>query len=68
MLGSEGEMDTEHSIYPVPFLVIDNRFSNNPQVLPTGKLGDIAPTILALMGIEIPSVMTGKNLIIDMIT
>jgi 2,3-bisphosphoglycerate-independent phosphoglycerate mutase len=67
MLGPDGEMDTEHSTYPVPLLVIDKRFEGNPITLPVGKLGDVATTILALMGITPPSVMTGKNLLVDLL-
>lgn len=67
MLGPDGEMDTEHSTYPVPLLIINKQFEGKPQVLPTGKLGDVAPTILSLLHITIPPVMTGKNLLIDMV-
>jgi 2,3-bisphosphoglycerate-independent phosphoglycerate mutase len=66
MLSEEGEMDTEHSTFPVPFIIIDHVFDNNPAVLPTGKLGDIAPTLLAFKGLAIPSEMTGKNLLADL--
>lgn len=67
MLGPEGEIDTEHSTYPVPLLVIDKQFEAKSLTLPSGKLGDIAPTILALMGLPIPPVMTGKNLLVDIL-
>ena len=56
-----GEPDTEHSIYPVPFIVV--RKDLKPMVLPMGKLADIAPTILYLMKIDIPSYFTGNVLI-----
>lgn len=65
MLGSGGEMDTEHSTFPVPFIMVNNSYQGNPQHLPKGKLGDIAPTILSLMNIPIPPEMTGKNLMAD---
>lgn len=65
MLGPDGEMDTEHSTFPVPFIIIDHIFDNYPAVLPTGKLADIAPTVLALKGLPVPSQMTGKNLLAD---
>jgi 2,3-bisphosphoglycerate-independent phosphoglycerate mutase len=67
MLGSEGEMDTEHSTYPVPFIIIDKRFDGKSVTIPSGKLGDVAPTILGIMGIPIPSAMTGKNLMVDLL-
>lgn len=67
MLGPEGEMDTEHSIYPVPLIVINKQLEGKEYTIPAGKLGDIAPTILGLLQIPIPEVMTGKNLLIDLI-
>lgn len=67
MLGEEGEMDTEHSIYPVPLIVINKQLEGKEYTIPSGKLGDVAPTILGLLQIPIPEVMTGKNLLIDLI-
>jgi 2,3-bisphosphoglycerate-independent phosphoglycerate mutase len=66
MLGPNGEMDTEHSTYPVPFIMIDQNLSNYPHSLPKGKLGDIAPTILTYRKLTIPAAMTGKNLLADL--
>jgi 2,3-bisphosphoglycerate-independent phosphoglycerate mutase len=66
MLGPNGEMDTEHSTYPVPFIMIDANLSSYPHMLPKGKLGDIAPTILSFRTLKIPSEMTGKNLLADL--
>lgn len=66
MLGTNGEMDTEHSTFPVPFMVIDERFQGYPTMLPAGKLADVAPTILHLAHIQPPSTMTGKNLLADL--
>lgn len=65
MLGPGGEVDTEHSTFPVPFVVIDQEFTSYPTTLPAGKLGDIAPSILAIKNIPIPSEMTGNNLLAD---
>ncbi len=65
MLGSDGKMDTEHSKFPVPFIMVNNSYQGYPQSLPKGKLGDIAPTILSHMNIPIPPEMTGKNLLAD---
>lgn len=67
MLGVSGEMDTEHSTFPVPFIMINTNFQGNPHTLPKGILGDIAPTILAHMNLAIPPEMTGKNLLADFI-
>lgn len=58
-----GEVDTEHSIYPVPLLVIGQQFANRPVMLPTGILADIAPTMLKILGIPKPDSMTGRALV-----
>lgn len=58
-----GEIDTEHNISPVPFMVVANEFTANPQTLTSGILADVAPTILSLLGLNIPSQMTGRNLL-----
>jgi len=63
MLNTIGGIDTEHSIYPVPFIVVNKQFTGKNIEIPTGKLGDIAPTILGLLNIPIPEVMTGNNLL-----
>jgi 2,3-bisphosphoglycerate-independent phosphoglycerate mutase len=57
-----GEVDTEHSIYPVPLLIIGPQFANNPVMLPSGILADVAPTMLDIMGIKKPDTMTGRAL------
>ncbi len=56
-----GEPFTAHTANPVPFYLIDDRFKGAR--LREGILGDIAPTGLFLMGLEIPKEMTGKVLI-----
>lgn len=66
MLDPGGQMDTEHSTFPVLFIMIDHVFDNHPMTLPTGKLSDIAPTILSHMHIPVPAEMTGNNLLADM--
>jgi len=58
-----GAVDTEHSNYPVPLLIIGNQFAQNPTMLPTGILADVAPTLLKLMGITPPENMTGRPLL-----
>ncbi len=60
-----GAVDTEHSTYPVPFLIIGKQFLNRNTVLPTGILADIAPTMLTIMGIKKPESMTGRSLLHD---
>ncbi len=64
MINNEtGEIDTEHSIYPVPFLIIGPQYQNQAKALPSGILADIAPTILHIMDIPKPEGMTGRVLI-----
>ncbi len=58
-----GEIDTEHSIYPVPLLIIGKQFANKPTMLPTGILADVAPTMLSILGIKKPDSMTGRALV-----
>lgn len=59
-----GGVDTKHSTNPVPFIVVDKRFDSRGRALPRGILADVAPTILSIMGIEKPDLMTGRNLLI----
>lgn len=58
-----GEVDTEHSTYPVPFMIVGKQFLNRSTMLRTGILADVAPTILSVMGIPKPESMTGRALI-----
>lgn len=58
-----GEVDTEHSIYPVPFLIIGKPYLGKTTTLPTGILADVAPTILSIMGLPKPPEMTGRELV-----
>ncbi len=60
MLNDDKSPNTQHSLNLVPCIVVDkhDRYDVKP-----GKLGDIAPTILTLMGISIPSEMTGNVLV-----
>lgn len=56
------EIDTEHSTNPVPFILISKERSKI-KLRKNGVLGDIAPTILELLGIDKPATMTGKSLL-----
>ncbi len=59
-----GEIDTEHSTNPVPFIIFDKKLKGKKKNIRTkGILGDIAPTILQLLGMEKPKGMGGKTLI-----
>jgi 2,3-bisphosphoglycerate-independent phosphoglycerate mutase len=60
---SRGTVNTDHSNNPVPVFIINNAYKGSPILLEKGFLGDIAPTILNLMGIAVPEVMTGRNLL-----
>ncbi|TAN58683.1 2,3-bisphosphoglycerate-independent phosphoglycerate mutase, partial [Patescibacteria group bacterium] len=63
---STGEMDTEHSRNPVPFIIIsDQPKIANAKLRLSGVLADIAPTILDVYNIPKPEEMTGKSLIVS---
>jgi 2,3-bisphosphoglycerate-independent phosphoglycerate mutase len=59
-----GEANTEHSTNPVPFVIINKYLKNKIKLRSGGKLGDIAPTILDLLGIKKAGEMGGRTLII----
>jgi 2,3-bisphosphoglycerate-independent phosphoglycerate mutase len=58
-----GEVDTEHSTNPVPFIVISPEYDRRGRSLPTGILADVGPTLLQLMNISKPQSVTGRNLL-----
>lgn len=58
-LNQNGSPNTAHTTNPVPCFILNTDYKN----LENGKLGDIAPTILKIMEVEIPSQMTGKILV-----
>jgi 2,3-bisphosphoglycerate-independent phosphoglycerate mutase len=60
MKNTDGSPNTAHTLNPVPLFVIDKDWKGP---LKSGKLGDIAPTILHFMGIPIPTEMTGEVLV-----
>jgi 2,3-bisphosphoglycerate-independent phosphoglycerate mutase len=69
------EMDKEHSVNPVPCIIIGDNFRGQagpggdpPEgdlslLAPVGVLADVAPTVLKLMGVEQPPEMTGVPLV-----
>lgn len=59
MVDDKDEIITSHTTSPVPFIITDNNIKN----IKSGKLGDIAPTILTYMELDIPKEMTGNKLI-----
>jgi 2,3-bisphosphoglycerate-independent phosphoglycerate mutase len=60
LVNEDGTPNTAHTLNPVPLFVIDRSWKG---IVKPGKLGDIAPTILTMMGLPIPAEMTGEVLI-----
>lgn len=56
---ADGSPNTAHSLNPVPFIAISDKITK----VHNGVLADIAPTVLEVMGLDVPSEMTGKSLI-----
>ncbi len=61
-INEDGTPNTAHSLNPVPCIYVTN---NNSATIKDGRLADVAPTILHIMGLEQPADMTGENLITD---
>ena len=59
MINEDGTPNTAHTLNLVPFFVIDKDWKGSLQ---SGKLGDLAPSILTVMGIPVPKEMTGNIL------
>jgi len=59
MINEDGSPNTAHTTNPVPIIVVDD----NIKTVKSGILANIAPTILKMMGIEKPEIMTEKSLI-----
>lgn len=59
MINPDGSPNTAHTTNPVPIILVDKEL----KTIHDGVLGDIAPTILDLMGIEKPAVMTQHSLL-----
>ena len=60
---STGNPFTAHTTQPVPFVWVSN--NTEGKTVKDGKLADIAPTMLSVLGLEAPSEMTGENLIVN---
>ncbi|RZK45287.1 MAG: 2,3-bisphosphoglycerate-independent phosphoglycerate mutase, partial [Hymenobacter sp.] len=60
MRNADGSPNTAHTTNLVPCILADNNYQGT---LASGKLGDIAPTVLALMGVPQPADMTGLSLL-----
>jgi 2,3-bisphosphoglycerate-independent phosphoglycerate mutase len=59
MINPDGSPNTAHTTNPVPIILVDKELKN----IKDGVLGDIAPTILDLMGVAKPDVMTQHSLL-----
>ncbi|WP_396141982.1 2,3-bisphosphoglycerate-independent phosphoglycerate mutase [Flavobacterium sp.] len=59
MINPDGSPNTAHTTNPVPIILVDKDLKN----INNGVLGDIAPTVLELMGIEQPNLMSCKSLL-----
>jgi 2,3-bisphosphoglycerate-independent phosphoglycerate mutase len=60
MMNEDGTPNTAHTTNPVPLILVEKSKEN---AINSGVLGDIAPTILQLMGIKQPELMTQKSLL-----
>ena len=58
MFDETGKVNTAHTTNPVPFIVCEKGIT-----VENGRLADIAPTILSVMGLEQPAEMTGRSLV-----
>ena len=61
-INPDGTPNTAHSLNPVPFIYVTN---NNSATVKDGRLADVAPSLLHIMGLEQPADMTGECLISD---
>ena len=64
MLDEHGHVHTAHTTEPVDFIVVDPSHTGH-HILGSGRLADVAPTVLHFMGIQAPAVMTGRSLVGD---
>lgn len=58
-VNDDGSPNTAHSLNPVPCILVDDDYKK----INNGILADVAPTLLSIMGLQIPSEMTGKVLV-----
>ena len=61
-INADGTPNTAHSLNPVPFIYVTD---NNSATVKDGRLADVAPSVLHIMGLEQPEEMTGECLISD---
>ena len=65
MINEDGSPNTAHTTNPVPLILVEQ---DKEHEISDGILGDIAPTILELLGIEQPEAMTRKSLLNTVLT
>ena len=63
MIDANGEVYSAHTTNDVPFVLVSSDYKENA-LREGGKLCDIAPTVLELLGLAVPMEMTGKSLIV----
>lgn len=61
MRNADGSPNTAHTTFPVPVWLIDPK--RKEATLKNGKLADLAPSLLGMMGLEVPAEMTGEHLV-----
>ena len=59
MINEDGSPNTAHTTNLVPCILVDTDY----KTVKSGKLGDIAPTVLKILGVDIPAEMTGNVLV-----
>jgi 2,3-bisphosphoglycerate-independent phosphoglycerate mutase len=59
MVNPDGSPNTAHTTNPVPIILISDKHKE----INDGNLGNIAPTVLELMGVKQPQEMTAKSLL-----
>lgn len=64
MIDPEGNVHTAHTKTPVDLIVYDSGSDGSTELRDGGCLGDVAPTVLACMGVEQPDAMKGEDLIV----
>jgi 2,3-bisphosphoglycerate-independent phosphoglycerate mutase len=62
LLDAQGNPHTAHSMNPVPVALLGAPAAW--RLVPEGKLGDVAPTIIDILGLHRPEAMTGQSLLV----
>lgn len=63
MVDGSGQSHTAHTSNSVPLILVDPQRAEQP--LADGILADLAPTVIELLGLQQPSAMTGRSLLVD---